>query len=91
MLKQKKNKKRSEKKTGMDAYRNDVYGNKISSRHHVNTQMQRTAPNISLISSAVIFSSYTNIFVAFHPPPFVRLSTIRGSLKILFAVFLSVH
>ena len=73
MLKQKKNKKRSEKKTGMNAYRNNVYGNKNSSRHHVNTQMQRTAPNISLISSAVIFSSYTNIFVAYHPPPFVRL------------------
>ena len=63
----------------MNAYRNDSYRNKLSSWHHVNTQMQRTVPNISLISSAVIFSSYINIFVVFHPPPFVRL--YRSGLK----------
>ena len=61
----------------MNAYRNDLYGNKISSRHHVNTQMQRTAPKISLISSAVIFSSYINIFVLLHRPSFVRLYRSR--------------
>ena len=64
-------KKRKEKKTGINSYQNDLYGNNISSRYHVNTRMQKTAPYFFRSH----FSSYLDIVWAFLPSarPSVRL------------------